>query len=121
MAGALKFTEQVIVFGPVTDCASHERLLNAATGGAAGPVTGSSVMTSVCVTPAAFPVMVTLTDVLTASATALNPAVFSPAATTTEGGRRSAALLLIKDIGVESVAEALRYTEQAFVCAPLND
>ncbi|MGA8088031.1 MAG: hypothetical protein WCA10_12040 [Terracidiphilus sp.] len=119
-AAALKFTEHVIVAGPVTDCVAHERLLSA-TGAGSGPATGSSVMTSVSVTPPAFAVIVTLTDLLTASLTALNSAVFAPAATTTDAGTTSAGLLLDKDTEVALVAASLRYTEQTFVCAPVND
>jgi hypothetical protein len=51
----------------------------------------------------------------------VKPAVFAPAATTTEVGTLSAALLLVSDTVMGFVDDALRYTEQPFVCAPVND
>jgi hypothetical protein len=51
----------------------------------------------------------------------LNPADFAPAATTTEAGTFSAALLLVSVTVVELVAAELRFTEHAIDCAPVSD
>jgi hypothetical protein len=105
----LNETEHATDIGPVSDCFPHATLLSVATGVAGGALgTGFSVRTSVSVTPCASPVIVTLTDLVTASVTALNAAVFCPASTTTEAGNLSAALLLVSDTGVDCVADALR-------------
>jgi uncharacterized membrane protein len=96
-------------------------LLSVATGAVGESATGFSMTASVSVTPCASPVIVTLTGFVTAWVTALNSAVFCPSATTTEAGNFSTALLLVSDTGIELVADALRETEQVFVCPPVND
>jgi hypothetical protein len=78
------------------------------------------VITSVFVTLPTAAVMVTLTDLLTASETALNSAVFAPAETTTVVGTCSAVLLLVKVTAVELFVKSLRFTEHAIDCAPVR-
>lgn len=72
------------------------------------------MITSVFVTPSAFPVIVTDVDLLTVEETALNPVVDAPDATTTDAGTCSAALLLVRDTVVGLTAVPLRDTEHAF-------
>lgn len=117
VAEALIFTEHALVVGPVSVSVPHESLL------IVGPAVGAgySVITSVLDTVPAFAVIVTLTDLVTAAATAVKPPVFAPAATTTEVGTLRAALLLVSDTVMGFVDDAVRYTEQPFVCAPVND
>jgi hypothetical protein len=85
-------------------------LLNVATdaGVGVGAATGYSVITAVFVTLPACAVTVTPNDWLTASETALNSAVFAPVATITVVGTPRAALLLVSETFVGSVAAAVR-------------
>jgi hypothetical protein len=120
VAASLKYTEHAWVVGPVNVCVPHEIMLNVAAGVGAGPEAGSSVITSVFVKLPTFPVIVTVSDWLTALETALNPVVSAPAATTTVLGTVSAALLLVRDTVTGLVAAALKYTEHAWVVGPVN-
>jgi hypothetical protein len=100
-------------------------LLNVATGAGVGlgvgDPTGLRVITSVFVTLPTSAVIVTLTDLLTASETALNPAVVVPAGTTIVEGTFRAALLLISVTDVELFAGALRLTKHAVDWTPVSD
>ncbi|MGA8740931.1 MAG: hypothetical protein WB561_07070 [Terracidiphilus sp.] len=51
----------------------------------------------------------------------MNPALAEPAATVTEAGTVSAALLLVSETVVALVAGALKDTVQTFDCAPVSD
>jgi len=104
VAAALRYTEHNFVMGAMIVSVPHETILNV--GVVAGA--GYSVITSVLITLPAFPVIVTLTDLLTAAETALNPTLEAPAATVTEAGTFRAALLLVSATLVELVAGALR-------------
>ena len=109
VAAALRDTEHASDVGPVNVCVPHAILLN--TGVAAA--VGYNVITSVFDTLPSCPEIVTLTDLLTALETALNPVVVAPDATTTVDGTLSATLLLVSVTVVGLVAAALRYTEHA--------
>jgi len=86
----------------------QDKLARVGTGAGPEPAAGSSLMTSVCVTPFAFPEIVALTDSDTGLVSILNAAVFAPAATATESGTVRAALLLVKDTDVDFVEESLK-------------
>ncbi|WP_348260868.1 hypothetical protein P8935_13755 [Telmatobacter sp. DSM 110680] len=104
VAVALRYTEHDFVVGPVIVCVPHETIVKLGVAAAAG----YNVITSVLITPPAFPVSVTFTDLLTAAETALNPTLEAPVAIRTEAGTCSEALLLVSEIFVELVAGALR-------------
>ncbi len=117
VAAALRYTEHCIHVGPVKVCVAHESLLNVATG---ADVAGLSVIASICDTPLAVAVSVTVCLVLMADAVTLKAALVAPAATFTEAGGCSALLLLESVTTVWLVAAALRYTEHAVVAGPVN-
>jgi hypothetical protein len=100
--------EQATVAGPVNDCFAHEKSLMVGADIGSGPNAGLSVITSVSVTPSAFPVIVTRTGLVTASVTAVKSADFVPVSTTTAAGSFRAASLLDRATGVEVVAAALK-------------
>ena len=76
---------------------------------------------SVCVTPPADAVRVTVNAATTGAAVAVKAALVEPAGTATEPGTLSKVLLLAKLTTVELVAAALRYTEHGSVVVPSND
>jgi len=117
VAAALKYTEHVFVVGPVSVCVPHDTIFKLDV----VEVPGYSVITSVFVTPPAFPVIVTLTDLVTAEATASKPVADAPAETVTEAGTRKTELLLVRETVVELLAGTLKYTEHPFDCAPVRE
>jgi hypothetical protein len=108
VAAVLKDTEHASVVGPVSDCFAQETSLSVGADTGFESAGGLSVMTSVSVTSSAFPAIVTFTDFVTASVTALKSAVFSPVSITTEAGTFKDALLLVSTTDVDFVAVALR-------------
>ena len=118
LAASLRDAVHVLDSDPVSDCVPHTMLLRLA---AVAVVFGSSVITSVLLTPSALAVMVTLVALLTAEATTLKPPDSAPSAIVIVDGTCKAELLLLKLTLIALLAAALRVTVQAFDSDPVND